>query len=464
MPHHSSPSRLLAPTFLAGPWELEALVERGAAVLGHRPRWLRRLVRRMLLDLPKPTSRNRARLQRYLYEYLQKRAIDLDYIESEAVRYRRIPIQRVFDDDSDSRRHAPLWPPPSMSSAAGAAETWPLPPLRTPDELAAWLNLDGAELDWFADCRSWERRAPAGPLRHYRYRWLPKRTGGARLIESPKWRLKCLQRRVLHEILDFIPPHDAAHGFRRGRSVRSFAAPHVGQQVVIRLDLRDFFPSIRRARVAAILMTAGYPEAVAVLLAAICTNAMPADVWDAVPDCARRLPQALQTEKLYRWPHLPQGAPASPALANLAAYRLDARLAGLARAAGGRYTRYADDLTFSGGGDLARAARRFALHAAAIAGEEGFAVEHRKTRIMRRGVRQHAAGVVLNERPNVPRAAFDRLKATLTNCLRHGPAIENRDRRLDFRAHLAGRVAYVEFLNPSRGQKLRAVFERIVWP
>ena len=110
---------------------------------------------------------------------------------------------------------------------------------------------------------------------------------------------------------------------------------------------------------------------------------------------------------LYAWPHLPQGAPTSPALANICAYRIDCRLTGLAEASGAVYTRYADDLAFSGGEDFERSAERFAIRAAAILLEEGFQVHHRKTRIMRQGVRQYLAGVVINEHVNVIRRDYD---------------------------------------------------------
>nr|WP_279609414.1 LysR substrate-binding domain-containing protein [Burkholderia cenocepacia] len=161
--------------------------------------------------------------------------------------------------------------------------------------------------------------------------------------------------------------------------------------------------------------------------------------------------------------HLPQGAPTSPALANLCAFRFDLRLAALARSLDATYTRYADDLAFSGGGALARDIERLQIRIAAIALEEGFALQLRKTRVMRRGARQQLAGVVVNRHPNLARDAFDRLKAILTNCIRHGPASQNRDAHPDFRAHLAGRVAHAAALNAARGAKLRALFDRIAW-
>ena len=204
------------------------------------------------------------------------------------------------------------------------------------------------------------------------------------------------------------------------------------------------------------------------LLAGLCTNTVPRAVLAraAGSGTERERAQAAaiwRAGQLYGRPHLPQGAPTSPALANLAAYRLDARLAGLARAAGADYTRYADDLVFSGGEDFARSIGRFPTHVAAIALEEGFAVQHRKTRVMRRGCRQRAAGVVINDKINMPRDDHDRLKAILCNCVRHGPHGQNRAGVPDFRAHLAGRVAHAARLNPERGRRLSRLFEQIAW-
>jgi hypothetical protein len=130
---------------------------------------------------------------------------------------------------------------------------------------------------------------------------------------------------------------------------------------------------------------------------------------------------------------------------------------------GASYTRYADDLAFSGGRELERAARRFHVTVCRIALEEGFEVHTRKTRFQRQAVRQQLAGVVVNVRPNLARPEYDRLKATLHNCVHHGPRSQNRDGHADFRAHLLGRVAHCEWLNPERGRRLRGLFERIHW-
>jgi hypothetical protein len=338
-----------------------------------------------------------------------------------------------------------------------APSAWPVPALATTAALAEWLGLTPGQLDWFADCQGREARHPPGPLRHYGYRWLAGRSGKRRLLEQPRARLKALQRRVLHGILDLVPAHDAAHGYRQGRNVVSYAAAHARREIVLRLDLRDFFASVGAARVRALFRAAGYPAEVARSLAGLCTNVVPADVWDE-----GGLGQGAAWER-FRRPHLPQGAPTSPAVANLCAYRLDRRLAGLAAKLGAAYTRYADDLAFSGGAELARSARRFQVAVCRVALEEGFEVNTRKTRFMRRSGRQQLAGVVVNEGANCRRDLYDRLKATLTNCVRHGPAGQNRDGAADFRARLAGQVAQLGQLNPGRGARLRALFEQIDW-
>ena len=230
---------------------------------------------------------------------------------------------------------------------------------------------------------------------------------------------------------------------------------------MLRLDLRDFFPSVRASRVHALFRTAGFPVAVARLLTGLCTNRVPDEVLQGWPN--ERGTVSWQARQRFRFAHLPQGAPTSPALANLCAYRLDCRLSGLAAATGASYTRYADDLIFSGDDELERCKRRFHVAVCRIALEEGFEVHTRKSRFMRQAVRQQVAGIVLNVRPNVPRAEYDRFRAILSNCVRSGPHDQNRSGHADFRGYLLGRIAYIGMLNPARGQKLRALFERIRW-
>jgi RNA-directed DNA polymerase len=411
----------LAHEILAGEQSTDAIVERCAGALGRRWRWLRPLARRYLATFPGVRPRHRDLVQ-FLHADKGFKHARLKYGGELSIGRRLVAPKQL------------------------APHAWDVPIIETVADLADWLALTIGELDWFADLKGMATRQK---LRHYYYRVLDKGNGEVRVIESPKPRLKWIQQRILAGILDKIPPHPAVHGFVKGRSVKTFATPHVGQRVVVRMDLKDFFPSIGGSRIQAVFRTMGYTEPVADLLGGIATNAVPRDVV---------------RDQMYRRPHLPQGAPTSPSLANMCLYRADCRLTGLAESAGARYSRYADDLAFSGGEEFDRRAERFSGHVAAILHEEGFAVHHRKTRIMRQGVRQHLVGVVANQRLNIWRADFDRLKATLTNCVRHGPEGQNRDGHRDFRAHLEGRLSYVESINPEKAKKLRAVFQRIAWP
>ncbi len=244
-----------------------------------------------------------------------------------------------------------------------------LPALTSLGELAAWLALEPAELAWFTDRKGLTGRAREVQLQHYTVHLQPKRSGGVRVVEAPKLRLKQMQRTILHKILDRVPAHGAAHGFVRGRSVATFAEKHAGQLLVVRIDLAAFFPSIRAARVEALFRSLGYPELVAQALTGLCTTASPRLPWQGIEWKPEELSEL---RRLYARPHLPQGAATSPALANLSLYRADCRLSALAASVDAHYTRYADDLAFSGGARFARAASRFCTEAAAILAEEGY--------------------------------------------------------------------------------------------
>jgi hypothetical protein len=335
-----------------------------------------------------------------------------------------------------------------------------IPRLATAGALAEWLGVSGAALDWLSDERRFHSGAGAPKLQHYFYSFVPKRDGTCRLLEAPKPRLKAIQRRILHEILDRVPVHGAAHGFVAGRSCLTGARIHAGEAMVAGFDLAEFFPSIGAARVHGIFRTLGYPWAVARRLAGLCTTMTPEEVFLHVPATAR---PDRDVQALFGVPHLPQGAPTSPALANLLAWRLDRRLRGLADAAGAQFTRYADDLTFSGGEDFAGKVGKLGRAVEMIAREEGFCLNATKTRAMPASVRQVVTGVVVNRHCNIKRSDFDALKAILYNCARHGPEGQNRAGVPDFRAHLAGRIGWVAQVNPARGETLYSLFDRIDW-
>lgn len=440
MPSFRVTVRQLATTFLAGRFDEPSLLSRGRGLFDCPQKWLPKLVQRMIAHFDEGTRPLRSKLVEFLRADTRLREA-----------WEKSPFELQL--------HANC---PEFVVPADHRADWPVPRWSTVSELGDWLGLEPNELAWFADRKGLERFAADGPLRHYRYRWFRKRGGDARLIESPKPRLKQIQRRLLTDLFEAIPTHPAAHGFRKGRSVKSYVEPHAGQTIVLRMDLQEFFPSLEPARLTGLLMSVGYPEEVARTLTALCSNRVPHDVWQTFPhrDQWERL---RHSEQLLQRSHFPQGAPTSPAIANLCAYRLDCRLAGLANWGRATYTRYADDLLFSGGPDFAAKVKRFHIYVAVIALEESLQVNHHKTRIMTQSLQQRVAGVVLNMRPNVPRAEYDQLKAILYQSTLTSPAAQNRDQHRDFRSHLAGRIAYLTQWNPQRGQKLKRLFERIVW-
>jgi hypothetical protein len=329
-----------------------------------------------------------------------------------------------------------------------------LPPIATIGDLAAWLDLTPEQLHWLADTRRCHHRAAAPKLQHYHYAFADKAAGPPRLIEAPKPTLKTVQRKILAGILTQVPVHDAAHGFVKTRSALTGAQIHAAETVLITFDLKDFFPSLAYPRVHGLFRAIGYPHEAAAALAGLCTTTTPK------PILAQIAPTAQARHAI---PHLPQGAPTSPALANLLAWKLDRRLDGLARAAGAHYTRYADDLAFSGGAPFARGLDNFRYAVGKIVAEEGFALNQAKTRLMPASARQRVTGILVNRHCNIPRQDFDALKATLHNCARDNPAAQNRESTPDFRAQLAGRIAWMAHINPARGEKLYALFDRIRW-
>ena len=415
----------LAAAMLAGPWEWDAMVDRSADALGRRWRWRRGLIRDVLAEYPSPVA----------YEAL---------VQAIAAN----PHFRGAINDR-TRPHIVHWFPRPVGMAT-SFPAWRLPAISTAGELANRLDLTEENLHWLADCEHRQARCDDLLRRHYRHYWLRKPSGGWRLVEEPLYLLKQAQRRILHGVLDRVPPHPAACAFHRTRSIVDYAGAHVGRELVLHLDLKDFFPSIPASRVHAMLTTLGYPTEVARLVTGLCTATVPSHIWRQRPG-----------GKIYSAPHLPQGAPTSPALANLTAHRLDCRLAGAAASVGASYTRYADDLAFSGDAGFARSINRFQIMVWRIVAEEGFDVHHRKTRVMHKSTRQRLCGLVVNDHLNIDRRTYDRLKAILTNSRRHGLAAQNREQHPDYRAHLRGRVAYVEQVSPSRGAKLRALFDQI---
>jgi RNA-directed DNA polymerase len=303
-----------------------------------------------------------------------------------------------------------------------------LPVWRTETDVAQALGLDVKTLRHFSVHSARDRSS------HYVVFTVPKRSGGERLIMAPKTRLKAIQRRLLRILVGRLPVSEYAHGFVPRHSVRSNAGPHVAKRVVLRLDIHDFFPSLHIGRVRGLLIALGYDYQVATVLAVLMTEAPRQRVSAGESVCFA--PVGPRT--------CPQGAPTSPGLSNALLVKMDRRLAGLARKHGFSYTRYADDMTFSGD-DLEKVHALRHL-AGRIVRDEGFVLNREKTRVMRRGTRQTVTGVTVNDVLGLSRQQRRRLRAALHQASQwEGGGLPT---------PLRGMLAYVSMLNREQAARL----------
>jgi retron-type reverse transcriptase len=367
----------------------------------------RRLVRRDPRLLPKPPLA--------LAWTKRKKVMSADEAKrlfSSTLRTRNRRLRDLLPDEAQLARYGlPLW--------------------GTEEEVASALGLTVRQLWHYSAHRGRDR------VSHYVTFALPKRSGGQRLIHAPKSGLKAVQRKLLSLLVEKLPVSPHAHGFVKGRSVRTGAEGHVGKAVVLRLDLKDFFPTVTYARVRGLLIALGYGYPVAATLAVLMTE-------------AERQPVELDG-KVYFVPVGPrvcvQGAPTSPALCNAIVLKMDRRLAGLARKHGFTYSRYADDLSFSGP-DVETAEKLRAL-ATKIIQEEGFQVNAAKTRLQRRGGRQTVTGVTVNQVLGLSRKERRKLRAMI-----HQES--SRPASAESSARIDGKLAYLAMLNPKQAEALRA--------
>lgn len=326
-----------------------------------------------------------------------------------------------------------------------------MPELGSAEALAKALGVPVSRLRWFA----YHREVDTGT--HYQSWQIPKRDGGQRTITAPKKELKAAQRWVLSNVVERLPVHGAAHGFVAGRSILTNALAHRGADVLVKVDVKDFFPSVTWRRVKGLLRKGGLEEQAATLLSLLSTEA-PREV-------VQFRGKTLYVAKGPR--SLPQGAPTSPAITNALCLKLDKRVSALAKRLGFTYTRYADDLTFSwrrakGAKGKAQADAPVAVLLArvkSILEAEGFTLHPDKTRVLRKGTRQRVTGLVVNEAPNgvpaarVPRDVIRRLRAAIHNREQGKPGREGES--LD---QLKGMAAFIHMTDPAKG---RAFLERL---
>jgi RNA-directed DNA polymerase len=324
-------------------------------------------------------------------------------------------------------------------------QSYNLPEYATAEQIALAMGITIGQLRFLAFSRK------TSTISHYiRFR-IPKKTGGDRIISAPMPRLKQAQYWILSNILEKVALHDAAHGFRQGRSIVSNAQPHVGAEVIINLDLKDFFPSISYRRIKGLFRAIGYSEAAATIFGLLCTE----PEIEAVELDGKTYYVALSER------HLPQGAPTSPALTNILCRRLDRRLAQMAENLGFVYTRYADDLTFSASGDNRRYICNILRRTESIVTHEGFEIHEEKTRILRSSRQQEVTGVVVNDKPNVDKKTLKRFRATLFQIEKDGLEGKQWGHSDDLIASIQGFANFVAMINPVQGAEFQEKVQRI---
>lgn len=312
--------------------------------------------------------------------------------------------------------------------------------------LAEAMGISIGELRWLAFGRKVSQTS------HYQRFYLPKKSGGLRLISAPMPRLKEIQTWILRVILEKVPLHEAARGFRNGLSIVDNAKPHVGADVVINMDLKDFFPSLTYPRIKGVFRKLGYGGQVATILALLTTE----PEVDAVELDGRRFWVAKGERRL------PQGAPSSPALTNIVCRGLDNDLAFLAAFQEFEYTRYADDLTFSTKGP--RPFRRVGMilnRTQEMVDAHGFSLNQSKTRVFRNSSRQEVTGIVVNEKLSVDRKTLRRFRAVMFQVEKDGPEGKHFGQAANVIAGLTGYAHFLKMVDPKRAEPYLAQLERI---
>lgn len=269
----------------------------------------------------------------------------------------------------------------------------------------------------------------------YRSIKIPKKLGGFREINVPIFDLKYLQRWILDNILNNLQPSKYATGFVRDRSIVDNANIHVGANYLLNLDLCNFFTTITFQTVFRLFYYYGYTKEVSYTLAKLCTYER----------------------------KLPQGSPASPAISNLVCLKLDKRLSRLASTFSINYSRYADDITFSG----LKIPKEFLPLVEMIIIEEGFKINNKKTRFAGRHQRQEITGLIINDgKPRVAKSYKRKLQQEIYYCRRFGVISHmetiGQTKRF-YREHLYGKAYFIKMVEPDVGDAFLRDLDDLSW-
>ena len=314
-----------------------------------------------------------------------------------------------------------------------------MPVVESDRELADLLQIDYNTLRYLA-----YHRDVVTYDNYYRFE-IPKKNGKTRHIAAPKTQLKTAQRGILDQILQKAEVSELSHGFIKSRSVLTSAKSHqAGPDLLINMDLENFFPTITFERVRGLFQSFGYSGYIASLLAMICTY-------------CERMPLEIKGETKYIKTSdriLPQGSPASPMITNIICRKMDKRMNGLCQKLGLTYTRYADDMSFSYRGDTGNfAVGSFLNSVRKIIEEEGFHIKEEKTHILRKNNRQYITGIVINnEQIGVPKKWVKILKASIHNAEKlqnSGGHVSNHTKN-----EISGKIAWLRSVNETRYKKV----------
>jgi RNA-directed DNA polymerase len=301
----------------------------------------------------------------------------------------------------------------------------------------------------------------------YRVFAIRKRNGGKRFICVPEAQLMRVQRWIHDEILCSpaalakLSPHATAYAPETGHIEN--AERHLGSDWVLKLDIRNFFESISERQAYHLYRTLGYRALVAFCLARLSTRVLP----EATDKRSRSRARRWHPGKVYEIlgnnvvGHLPQGAPTSPMLANLVCAALDGDLQRIAVREGLTYTRYADDMTFSGELDDRAAAVDTLRELSRVVGEHGFSINAQKTSIAKNGGRKIVTGLSVDgEALRLPRAYKDKIRQELFFLYKYGIASHcqriGQRNQLSYLLRLAGRIRYASSIEPEAGAKMMA--------
>ncbi len=299
-------------------------------------------------------------------------------------------------------------------------------------------------------------------ISYYKRFKMQKKRGGYRVIQSPESELKYLQKWILLNILEKVPSHDSCKGFDKGTSIKQNAEEHLNSECILKIDLLRFYDSINEKRVFGIFQSLGYQKNLAVSLAKICTIKPSGTMLNSFKKNELKLKQ-----EIIDWNQglLPQGASTSPKLSNLILRRLDNRLAKYCEKNELKYTRYADDLTFSGREENLRSAKKVIYR---IIRDEKFHVNYGKTQFLKRGSRFFVTGLsVHNEEVRVPRKFKKEIEHHLYHCNTNGVVAHIRKNNIvnrNYKDWLLGCICFVNSVEPDVGAKYFEEYNMINWP